>query len=190
MAKQTYQAGDALSRQSGDQAESVHLPPLDLNHLRTLTADAGRVRGFHVLPAAALNVVSTRPEMLPAGVVAVLDPAGVPIAAARVRVAPHRVPAGGHDAFEARVEVLDAGAAVIAADPSKSFYPQSWTDAQIQQAVYAAYAEHYFNGGSPFFVRQALKTPQGVIIETRVSGSQSAYGFARSRPLTSGRDST
>jgi hypothetical protein len=33
-----------------------------------------------------------------------------------------------------------------------------------------------YAGGSPFFMRQALTTPQGVVIVMRVSGSQTASG--------------
>jgi hypothetical protein len=74
------------------------------------------------------------------------------------------------------VEVLDTAGTVLASDAAKSFYPQAWTEDQIQEAVYSAYAAHYLNGGSPFFMRQALTTPQGVVIVMRVSGSQTASG--------------
>jgi hypothetical protein len=86
------------------------------------------------------------------------------------------VAAVGYDALEAKVEVLDATGTVIAFDAAKAFYPQLWTEDQIQQAIYSAYVGHYRNGGSPFFVRQALTTPKGVVIEMRVGGSQTASG--------------
>ncbi len=94
---------------------------------------------------------------------------------AQVRLTPLRV-AMVADAFEAKVEVLDATGTVIASDAANSFYPQAWTEDQIQEAVYSAYAAHYRNGGSPFFMRQALTTPKVVVIVMRVSGSQTASG--------------
>jgi hypothetical protein len=87
------------------------------------------------------------------------------------------VPAGADDAFEAQVEVLDSAGSRIAYDPAKTFYPQGWSQAQIQQAIYSAYVRHYQAGGAPFFLRMRLTTPQGVKIWLRVSGNQSVAGI-------------
>jgi hypothetical protein len=85
--------------------------------------------------------------------------------------------AASDDAFEARVEVLDSTGTRIGYDPAKSFYPQGWTQAQIQEAIYSAFVGHYKGGGASFFLRMRLTTPKGVKIWMRVSGNQSAAGI-------------
>lgn len=174
----TYTAGDVLTRTESGATESVTLPPIHLSHLLTLKVQGGRVSGFHVLPTSVVTISSTSEITLPAGSVPIIDSAGIPIADAELKLTPLRVTASAYDAFEARVEVLDSAGARIAYDPAKSFYPQAWTQAQIQQAIYSAYARHYNGGGPPFFVRMRLTTPTGVKIWMRVSGNQSAAGIS------------
>lgn len=176
MGLRRFRTGDLLSRTVGGQTEAVTLPPIDMNHLRSVTVDGNKVRGFHVLAAAVYTIISTSSVTLPVGSIAIVDPTGAPLAGTRIRLMPHRVPTDGFDAFEAKVEVVDSTGIVLGSDASKSFYPQSWTEDQIQDAIYSAYAEHYLAGGSPLFFRQVLTTPTGVAIELRVSGSSSAAG--------------
>jgi len=170
--------GDVITRTVGGATESVTLPPINMNHLLTIRVDSGRVSGFHILPTSVVTISSTSEITLSAGVLQVVDSAGKPIAGAEIKLTPLRVPASAHDAFEARVEVVDAAGSRIAYDPAKTFYPQGWTQAQIEQAVYSAYVQHYKAGGTPFFLRMRLATPKGVKICMRVSGNQSAAGIA------------
>lgn len=170
--------GDVITRTVGGAKESVTLPPINMNHLLTIRVQGGRVSGFHILPTSVVTIASTSEITLPAGSLQVVDSEGNPNAGAEVKLTPLRVPANAHDAFEARVEVLDFTGSRIAYDPAKTFYPQGWTQAQIEQAVYAAYVQHYKAGGAPFFLRMRLTTPQGVKIWMRVSGNQSAAGIA------------
>jgi hypothetical protein len=94
-----------------------------------------------------------------------------------VRVAPLRVPATAFDAFEARIEVVNSAGGVIGTNPAKSFFPQGWTPGDIQQGIYSANARNFQNGGAPLGLRLALGTPEGVVIEMRVNGRQSASGI-------------
>ena len=171
-----YSQGDTINRTKNGVAESIKLPAINMNHLTQLTVDGTSVSGFHVMPSSAGTITSTAAFTLAAGVVTVLDTNGNPITGAQVRVTPLRVPVDTYDAFEAKIEVLDASGLVIASDPAKSFYPQAWSQVQIREAIYAAYAEHYRRGGYEFFRRDTLSTSQGVAIEMRVRGSQSASG--------------
>ena len=170
--------GDVLTRTISSASEFVTLPPINMNHLLTIRVENGRVSGFHILPPRVVTISSTSAISLPVGSVQVVDSVGNPIAGAEIQVTSLRVPASAHDAFEARVEVVDSTGRRIAYDPAKSFYPQAWTEAQIEQAIYAAYAQHYKAGGAPFFLRSRLTTPKGVKIWMRVSGNQSAAGIA------------
>jgi hypothetical protein len=170
--------GDVITRTVGGAMESVTLPPINMNHLLTIRVESGRVSGFHILPTSVVTVSSTREIILPAGSLQVVDSAGNPIAGAEIKLTPLRVPASADDAFEARVEVLDSTGTRIAYDAAKTFYPQGWTQAQIEQAIYSAYMRHYKAGGVPFFRRMRLTTPKGVKIWMRVSGNQSAAGIA------------
>src|ERR1043165_2430012 len=169
--------GDVISRTMGSATESVTLPPINMNHLLTIRVERGRVSGFHILPTRVVTISSTSEMTLPAGSIQVVDSAGNPITGAEIKLTPLRVPASIDDAFEARVEVLDSMGTRIAYDPAKAFYPQGWTQAQIQQAIYSAYVGHYQAGGGPFFMRMRLTTPKGVNIWMRVSGHQSAAGI-------------
>jgi hypothetical protein len=170
--------GDVLTRTAGGATESVTLPPINMNHLLTIRIEGGRVSGFHILPTSILTVSSTSEVTFPSGSIQVVDSAGNPIAGAEIKFTPLRVPASANDAFEARVEVLDSAGTQIGYDAAKAFYPQGWTQAQIEQAIYAAYVRHYQAGGAPFFMRMRLTTPKGVKIWMRVSGHQSAAGIA------------
>lgn len=170
--------GDVITRTAGGATESVTLPPINMNHLLTIRVETGRVSGFHVLPTSILTVSSTSEVILPAGSIQIVDSSGYPIAGAVIKLTPLRVPASINDAFEARVEVLDSAGTQIGYDAAKAFYPQGWTQAQIEQAIYAAYVRHYQAGGAPFFMRMRLTTPKGVKIWLRVSGNQSAAGIA------------
>jgi hypothetical protein len=169
--------GDVISRTVGGATETVTLPPINMNHLLRLRVETSRVGGFHVLPASVVTITSASEITLPAGSVPVVDAAGNPIAGAEIKMTPLRVPVSAHDGFETRVEVLDATGAQIAYDAAKTFYPQTWTQDQIEQAIYAAYVRHYQAGGAPFFLRRRLATPKGVMIWMRVSGHQSAAGI-------------
>jgi hypothetical protein len=169
--------GDVITRTVGGAAESVTLPPINMNHLLTIRVEAGRVSGFHILPTSVVTVSSASEITLPAGSIQVVDSAGNPIAGAEIKLTPLRVPAGANDAFEAQVEILDSAGSRFAYDPAKTFYPPGWTQAQIQQAIYSAYVRHYQSGGTPFFLRMRLTTPKGVKIWMRVSGNQSAAGI-------------
>jgi hypothetical protein len=169
--------GDVITRTVVGAAESVSLPPINMNHLLTLRVEGGRVSGFHILPISVVTVSSASEITLPAGSIQVVDSVGNLIAGAEIKLTPLRVPASPDDAFEARVEVLDSAGSRIAYDPAKTFYPQGWTQAQIQQAVYSAYVQHYRVGGAPFFLRMKLTTLKGVKIWMRVSGHQSAAGI-------------
>lgn len=111
-----------------------------------------------------MTISSTSEVTLPAGSLQVVDSAGNPIVGAEIKLTPLRVPASADDAFEAAVEVLDATGSRIAYDPAKTFFPQGWTQAHIEQAVYSAYVQHYQAGGAPFFLRMRLMTPKGVKI--------------------------
>jgi hypothetical protein len=173
--------GDVITRTVGGAAESVTLPPINMNHLLTIRIDGGRVSGFHVLPTSVASIRSTSAVVLPAGSIPVVDSVGNSIAGAEIRLTPLRVPANAYDAFEARVEVLDATGTRIGYDPAKAFYPQAWTQAQIEQAIYAAYVEHYKAGGAAFFLRMRLTTPNGIRICMRVSGHQSTAGTSLRR---------
>jgi hypothetical protein len=175
-AHNNYKAGDVITRTVGGKTESVTLPPISMTHLKTLMVDGNKVRGFHILPTSVATITSTSPITLPAGSITVVDSNGTPIAGAQVKLTPSRVPADGYDAFEAKVEVFDSAGTLLASDASKSFYPQSWTEDQIQEAIYSAYAAHYRSGGTEFFARMVLRTPKGVEIEMRVSGSLTASG--------------
>lgn len=170
--------GDVLTRTAGGATESVTLPPINMNHLLTIRIEGGRVSGFHILPTSIRIVSSTSEVTFPAGSIPIVDSAGNPIARAEIKFTPLRVPASVNDAFEARVEVLDSAGIPIGYDAAKAFYPQGWTQAQIEQAIYAAYVRHYQSGGAPFFMRMRLTTPKGVKIWMRVSGNQSAAGIA------------
>ncbi len=172
-----FKVGDRLTRTIGGSTETVILPAIDLGHLRTVMVDGNKVQGFHILPASAVTVLSTSSITLPVGSVTVVNHTGTTIGGAQVRLTPLRAPADGYDAFEAKVEVLDPTGTVVAVDAAKSFFPQAWTEEQIQEAIYSAYAAHYQTGGSPFFWRQALTTPKGVALEMRVSGSKSSSGI-------------
>jgi hypothetical protein len=171
-----YNAGDVITRGVAGATESVTLPAINLSHLLTLTVDGGRVSGFHILPTSVVIVASRSEITLPAGSIRVVDSAGNPVTGAAIKLTPLCVPASAYDAFEARVEVLDSTGARIAYDAAKAFYPQGWTEAQIQQAVYSAYVRHYEGGGAAFFMRMRLTTPKGIKIWMRVSGNQSAAG--------------
>jgi hypothetical protein len=170
--------GDELTRTTiGGVIQKVILPPINMAHLTEPTVDArGRINGFHVLPAALGRITSTSSVTLPAGSVFVLDANGVLMRGAQVRITPFRVPRSDLDAFEAKVEVLDATGKIIGTTSAKSFFPQGWTEAQIQTAIYTPYARNFQAGGAPFFTRMALLTPEGVHIEMRVNGTQSPRG--------------
>jgi hypothetical protein len=170
--------GDVITRTVGGATESVTLPPIDLNHLLTIRVEGGKVSGFHILPTSVVTISTTNEITLSAGSIQVVDSAGIPIAGAEIKLTSLRVPAGAHDAFKARVEVLDSAGSRIAYDPAKTFYPQGWTPAQIQQAIYSAYVQQYKAGGAPFFLRMRLTTPKGIKIWMRVSGNQTAAGIA------------
>jgi hypothetical protein len=172
--------GDVITRAVGGRTESVTLPPINMNHLLTIRAEGGRVSGFHILPTSVVTISSASEITLPAGSIPVVDSAASQIAGAEINLTPLRVPGSANDAFEARLEVLDSGGTRIAYDPAKAFYPQGWTQAQIQQAIYAAYVRYYQAGGAPFFLRMMVTTPKGVKIWMRVSGNQSATGVALS----------
>src|SRR5262245_40804640 len=110
-----------------------------MSHLLTVAVEGGRVSGFHILPMSIVAVASTSEISLAAGSIPVADSAGQPIAGAEIKLTPLRVPVSPYDAFEARVEVLDSTGIRIAYDPAKTFYPQAWRQAEIQQAAYSAY---------------------------------------------------
>ena len=170
--------GDVITRTVGGVTDSVTLPPINMNHLLTIRVESGRVSGFHILPASVATVSSTIEFPLPAGSLQVVDSAGNPIAGAEIKLTPLRVPVSADDAFEARVEILDSTGSKIAYDAAKTFYPQGWTQAQIEQAIYSAYVQHYKAGGAPFFRRMRVTTAKGVKLWMRVSGNQSAAGIA------------
>jgi hypothetical protein len=138
---------------------------------------AGRADGFHIMPGSVPVITSNSPLVLPAGSVRILDAAGTPIAGATVEVTPLRVPASPFDAFEARVQVFDSSGALIGTQPAKTFFPRGWTEAQIEQGIYSAYAESFQSGGAPFGVRLIATTPEGVVIEMRVNGRQTGPGI-------------
>jgi len=171
--------GDEVTRTTASGAvEKVNLPAIDMAHLTDVTVNAvGVINGFHVLPGSTAPITSNSPLILPGGSVRVLDAAGTPIVGATVEVTPLRVPASVHDAFEARVRVFDSSGAVIGQDPAKSFFPQGWTVAQIEQAIYSAYAQHFQGGGAPLGRRLAVTTPEGVKLEIRVKGTQTSRGI-------------
>src|SRR6266545_4330233 len=116
--------GDVITRPVGGAAESVTLPPINMNHLLTIRVEGGRVSGFHILPTSVVAISSTSEITLPAGSIRVVDSAGNPIGGAEIKLTPLRVPASAFDAFEAGVEVLDSTGSRIAYDPAKTFYPQ------------------------------------------------------------------
>jgi hypothetical protein len=130
--------GDVITRTVGGATDSVTLPPINMNHLLTIRVEGGRVSGFHILPMSVLTLSSTSAITLPAGSIPVVDSAGNPIAGAEIKLTPLRVPASAYDAFEARVEVLDTTGTRIGYDPAKTYYPQGWTQGQIQQGIYSA----------------------------------------------------
>jgi hypothetical protein len=171
-----FNPGDVITRTVAGKTDSITLPPINLDHLVELTVDGHVVSGFHVLPASIITITSTTPIVLPLGAVTVVDTNGTPVAGTQVRLTPSRAPTDRYDAFEARVEVLDASGTLLAVDVSKSFYPQAWTASQIQEAIYTAYVQHYLAGGTEFFKRLTLRSPKGVLIIMRVSGNLSATG--------------
>jgi len=170
--------GEVITRTVGGATESVTLPPINMNHLLTIRVEGGGVSGFHILPISVVTISSTSELTLPAGSIQVVDSGGNPIAGAEIKLTPLRVPASAYDGFEARVEVFDSAGTRIAYDSAKTFYPQGWTQGQIEQAIYSAYVEVYKAGGAPFFLRMRLTTPKGIKIWMRVSGNQSAAGIA------------
>jgi hypothetical protein len=150
-------------------------------HLTTATLNVnGRIEGLHVLPLLAGKVASTSALTIPPGVVRIVDFGGMARVGAEIKITPRRAPTNEFDSFEAKVEIFDVGGRLLGASASKSFFPQGWTEAQIQTATYAAYARHYQSGGAPFFTRMVLRTPEGVWIVLRVNGNQSAAGVTLS----------
>jgi hypothetical protein len=166
--------GDSVTRTTPRGSETVNLPPLDLAHLTQIQVDGANVKGFHVLPAGVI-ITSSAAVVLPAGTVAVVDQRGAAIAGAQTRILPRKLPASEWDTLEARVEVLDAGGTVIASTSQKTFFPTAWTDAQVQQAIYAAFIEAYQGGQGPL-AWMAGTTSAGVVIELVVTGAISAAG--------------
>jgi hypothetical protein len=171
--------GDEVTRTTASGAvEKVTLPAIDMAHLTGVAMSAGGgVNGFHVLPGSITPITSTSPFLLPAGSVRVVDSVGMLIVGATVEVTPRRVPASADDAFEARVRVYDSAGALIGTSPSKTFFPQGWTDAQIQQGIYSAYAQAFQRGGAPFGTRLIVVTPEGVVIVMRMNGTQDSRGI-------------
>jgi hypothetical protein len=171
--------GDAVSRTTASGAiETVNLPAINMAHLTDMTVNAaGRVEGFHVMPASVGPITSTSPFTLPAGSIQILDASGNPITGATVRVTPLRVPATTFDSFAARIEVFDSSGARIGLNVDKTFYPQGWTAAQIEQGIYSAYAQQFQSGGPVFAQRLMGTTPEGVEIIMRVNG-----GYTGGRP--------
>lgn len=170
--------GDLITRTVGGATETVTLPPIKMNHLLTIQVQGSRVSGFHILPTSVATISRTGEITLPVNSLQLIDSVGNSITGANIKLTPLRVPANAHDSFEAQVEVVDSKGSRIAYDPAKTFYPQGWTQAQIEQAIYSAYVQHYKAGGAPFFFRMRLTTPKGVKIWMRISGNQSAAGIA------------
>jgi hypothetical protein len=102
--------------------------------------------------------------------VAIVDGKGNPIPVAQREVTAVKTPKSAYDTLEAKVRVLDAANNELASVSHKTFFPQAWTEGQIQQAIYAAYAEGFLAGKGPF--RLAGETLQKVIVEMVVRGRQ------------------
>ncbi len=172
----TFNPGDSITRTTPTGQETVVLPPIASGHLRQLVVAGvgGAILGFHILPASAA-VSSASPVILAAGTVTVADRWGTVIPGAQVRLIPRKVPRSSDDTLEARVEVIDTAGTVIVSAAHKTFFPQSWTEGQIQQAVYAALVEAYTARGAALG-RLIGVTEQGVKIELRVQGAISAAG--------------
>jgi Bacterial EndoU nuclease len=170
--------GDEITRTTATGNERVRLPPIGMRHLLDVTITAnGRADGFHICPMSLGTIATAAKTLIASGAVSVIDAAGQLVVGAVIVVTPHRVPASEFDAFEARVEVFDSNGQRVAASSSKSFFPQAWTEAQIEKAIYAAYELHFRKGGVSFFTRMMLATPEGGKIEMRVNGRQTPNGI-------------
>jgi hypothetical protein len=53
-------SGDVITRTIGGAAESVALPPINVNHLLSIRVDGGKVSGFHILPTGVITISSSR----------------------------------------------------------------------------------------------------------------------------------
>jgi hypothetical protein len=166
--------GDAVTRTTQRGSETVYLPTISLAHLCQVYVDGGHVKGFHVLPAGVI-ITSSAAVVLPPGAVTVVDRQGTVISGAQTRITPRKLPTSGWDTLEARVEVLDAAGTVIASREQKTFFPTSWSDVQVQEAIYVAFIEAYQSARGPLG-RLIGTTPGGVIVELVVTGTMSATG--------------
>jgi len=174
---QTFNCGDGVTRTIGGVNEKIILPPINMAHLINATVSArGRVDGLHILPVSAGRITSLVAMTFPTSVINVLDAHGAPITDSQVRLTPRRVPTSDFDAFEAKIEVVDAAGNVLGTTSEKSFYPQFWLQFQIQQAIYSAYVQSFQAGGGPCATRMSGVTPEGVYLEMRVNGTQSSTG--------------
>jgi hypothetical protein len=142
--------------------------------LTQIQVDGGNVKGFHVLPAGVI-ITSGSAVVLPPGSVSVVDQRGTAVRGVQVRITPRKVPASEWDTLEAEVEVHDASGLLVASVPHKTFFPQAWTIAQVQEAIYAAFIDAYQRGRGPLG-RLIGRTPAGVIVELIVKGTISAAG--------------
>jgi hypothetical protein len=104
----SYRTGEVITRVLGGAIESVTLPPINMNHLLNITVGSGKVSGFRLLPTAVAPSLSTAEITLSARQIPVSDAAGTPLVGVSIKLTPLRLPASNHDAFEARVEVLDS----------------------------------------------------------------------------------
>jgi len=164
-----FNPGDPVTRTtSAGQVETVFLPPIDMNHLEQLGVAGGSIQGLHILPTGLL-VSSTSPVLLPTGTITILDSHGTPLTGAQVRLTPRKVPRSPDDTLEAKVEVLTGGV-VIGSISQKTFFPQSWTPDQIQQAIYTAFVACYRANGT-LLGKVFGTTAQGVLLEFRVRGT-------------------
>ncbi len=134
----------------------------------------GPIIGFHILPRGVV-VSPSSPVVLAAGAVVVSDQHGTLLAGTQVRLIPRKGPRSSDDTLEARVEVLDAAGTILTSVAQKTFFPQSWTEDQIQQAVYAAFVASYRRGAGSLGKIVGV-TEQGVTLELRVQGTISAAG--------------
>jgi len=192
-----YQAGDIIYRVSTTAtSQCIVLPSIDFGHLRDIAITrSGKISGFHILPAA-IAVVPNATVNLAVGAVPVLEPSGADVTA-RARVSLHFSSVSTADSdnmASARVEVEynDSGGVICRANVSqKNFWPRSWNEAEITQAIYQALSGAYAGFQTP--PGQIKETTQkGILVEMRLDGTSSrltsirtAYPVYQQRAWTS-----
>lgn len=164
-----YIVGQKLTRFAATgTTESITLPPIDFVHLREINMTGSRINGFHVLPSGlALGVRPNVEITLPPGPVNVFEPSGADVtdsATVKLRFS-GAATVDADNMIEARVTVEyadEVGRSKKASASQKNFWPRSWSESDISEAIYQALAESFRKGA----------TPQGAVTGTTQKGIQ------------------